>query len=196
MRSSWGKRKPFIVFGTIVLIIALMSIAWGDSIARCLTTTDESYRIVLVAVILTSTFVLWIAAQAVQVGLRALVSDGCSSAEQVKSSAWAGCYSHFAAVVGNLTAYIDGSYAKQPVMRGFKSMSILASCCVACTVFVSCIAAREHTPQTSSRRIHRSTSFREIWKLLSRTSPQIRNICFVQILAWGGWFPFLFHTEK
>ncbi|KAF4618422.1 hypothetical protein G7Y89_g14880 [Cudoniella acicularis] len=142
IRSPWGRRKPFILFGTIVLILSILTIAWADAIAHFLTNSasNETYRTVLVLIILLSTFLLWIAAQAVQVGLRALISDGCTPAEQVKASAWAGCYGNFAATLGNLSAYIndENELRKNVVLKssgtlgsGMGSLTLLAYSTVA-----------------------------------------------------------------
>jgi solute carrier family 45, member 1/2/4 len=197
VRSPWGRRKPFILIGTVVLILSILSIAWADSITQLLTqsTTHETYRVGLVIVTLSFTISMFIAVQAVQVGLRALIADGCTPNEQVKANAWASGYSNLAAALSNLSAYTDGSYTQRFGHRVFKDMSLLAAFCLAITVIVSCLSAREQTRMTSTGSIPQTRNLRAIWRLFFRTSSQIRTVCLVQVFPWVGWFPFLFYTK-
>jgi solute carrier family 45 protein 1/2/4 len=176
------------------MILSILTIAWVDGIANFLTnsTSSTTYRAVLVFLTTFSTFSFWIAAQAVQVGLRALISDGYTPTEQVRASAWASSYSNLAAALGNLSACMNGRYTQPFGQAVFKNMSVLAAFCLAITVLVSCLTTAE---QACVRRASEKISLKAIWKLLFGMSSQIRNICLVQFFAWGSWFPFLFYTK-
>ena len=181
----------------MVLILSILSIAWVDTITQLLTKSgaQETYRVVLVSLTFIFTFSMFTAVQAAQVGLRALIADGCTPSEQVKSSAWASYYSNLAAALGNLSAYMDGPYAQRFDHTVFKNMSVLAAFCLAITMTVSCLTARRQIPTTSTGSTSQTISLRAIWRLFFRTSSQIRTICLVQVFAWAGWFPFLFYTK-
>jgi len=52
-------------------------------------------------------FSMYAAVQSVQIGMRALITDGCSLLDQANANAWAGRYIGLGGVLGNLAALLD-----------------------------------------------------------------------------------------
>lgn len=108
--SSWGRRKPFIVFGAIWLIASTLCLAWARSIIALLISdiaTQETQDTLLSSFSILTVFSMYAAVQAVQIGMRALIIDGCSLPEQAEANAWAGRYIGVGGVLGNLAALLD-----------------------------------------------------------------------------------------
>lgn len=183
-----------------MLILSLITLAWVESIigiSICSTESSARQRLFLVIVTFLLAFTIWVAIQAVQVGLRALISDGCSQDEQARANAWAGRYGNFAAAAANLVAYMDflpdaAGYSR----TAFKDMTLLASLALTITIIISCVSVREKQPdhETSMSIGRRGVALRDIWRVFFRSPNQIRTVCLVQFFAWMGWFPFLYYT--
>ncbi|KAI4170044.1 MAG: hypothetical protein LQ346_008903 [Caloplaca aetnensis] len=148
-RSRWGRRKPFIIIGTLALVISILSLAWAESITQFLLSPyappQASYRAVLVAVTMLSAFCMWVAIQPVQIGLRTLITDACSDRDQTKANAWATTYNNIAATLANLAAWNNmlPHAATAPDRTVFKDLSVLAVIVLIVTVAISCLAVEE-----------------------------------------------------
>lgn len=183
-----------------MLILALLLLAWVESITRLSvsdTAPSEQHRACLLIATFLLTFAIWVGVQAVQVGMRALITDDCSPDEQARANAWAGRYSNFAAAAANLLAYMDFlPHAAGHSRTAFKDMALLASLALAVTVVVTCVSAKEKQPDTDTQTStgRRGIALREIWTVFFGTPSQIRTVYLVQFFAWLGWFPFLYYT--
>ncbi|KAF7595711.1 hypothetical protein BBP40_005155 [Aspergillus hancockii] len=200
-QTSWGRRKPLIACGTVTLILALLSLAWVKSITRAFIPSEvpvEPQRLCLVIVTLFLMFAIWTAIQAVQVGLRALITDGCSQDEQAYANAWASRYSNSSAALANLLAYLDflpNASSQEQASSTFQNMSLLATLALAMTTIVSCVSVIETVPKSAVLLLDSKAgmSLRDIWKAFMGSPSQIRTICIVQLFSWTGWFPFLYY---
>lgn len=190
--TSWGRRKPFIIIGAMFMVASMLIIAWADGVAIFLTgsISDTADRSVVVVLSVCAAYLFWTSAQAVQVGLRALISDQCDPTEHIRASAWAGSYSNLAAVLGNLSACMNDRYNSG--QSAFKTMSLLAAFLLTTTSIISCLTTQD---QARARKEFRPASLWVNGKLLLCRSSQIRNVCLVQFFAWGSWFPFLFYVK-
>jgi solute carrier family 45, member 1/2/4 len=198
-RSSWGQRKPFIIIGTIVLISSIFALAWADSITWAIvlaTMTYESSKTVLVVLSILLTFIMFVAVQAVQVSLRAMIIDNCTPLEQTTVNAWAGRHINFSGVLAYLAAYVD---LPGPIhvfgKTVFAHTSILTTLYLVATITITCLNIKEREIETAtSQSKHGMTNLRVLrWIFLEKAS-QVRVICLVQFFSWLGWFPFLFYT--
>ena len=181
-----------------MLTLALLALAWVKSIARvCIpsSVSPQQRRLCLVTITSLLIFTVWVAIQSVQVGLRTLITDGCSHDEQAQANAWASRYSNFAAVIANLLAYVDFLPRASSGSHTFKDMTLLATLVLTMTVAISCVSVRENRPRTATTSSggRGGLFLRDIWRIFFSPS-QIRTVCFVQFFAWLGWFPFLYYT--
>ncbi|KAL8750570.1 MAG: hypothetical protein Q9184_006379 [Pyrenodesmia sp. 2 TL-2023] len=204
-RSRWGRRKPFIIVGTLALVISLMCLAWAEPITRFFLSPyaphQASYRACLIAVTMLSVCCMWVAIQPVQIGLRTLITDGCSDWEQTKANAWATTYNNLAATLANLAAWsnvLPHTTNKSPRDHTvFIDLSVLAVIVLIVTVAISCLAVEEKrldrgvgTLDTRPSSISRLGAVREI---LFGGPSQIRTVYLTQFFAWLGWFPLLYY---
>lgn len=181
-----------------MLTLSLLALAWVKSIGRVFipaSLSSEQRRLCLVVITSLLIFTVWVAIQSVQVGLRTLITDGCSHDEQAHANAWASRYSNFAAVIANLLAYVDFLPRATSGSHTFKDMTLLATLVLTLTVAISCVSVRENRPHTvtSSSASRGGVFLRDIWRIFFSPN-QIRTVCFVQFFAWLGWFPFLYYT--
>jgi Na+/melibiose symporter-like transporter len=200
-QASWGRRKPLILSGTIVLTIALLSLAWVKTVTHALIPSaipSERLRLCIVIITLFLMFTIWTAIQAVQVGMRALITDGCSQDEQAYANAWASRYSNFSTAMANLLAYLDflpHAASHDHASSIFQNMSLLAILLLAMTTTISCISVTEIVPKSVilSPDPHAGKSLRDMWNFFLGNPSQTRTICIVQAFSWLGWFPFLYY---
>ncbi|KAH8691328.1 major facilitator superfamily domain-containing protein [Talaromyces proteolyticus] len=202
-QSPWGRRKPFIVMGTVFLIFSILSLAWADTILKMFIQNHEvkdgSYRTIFVIFTILLAFSMFVAIQAVQVGLRASITDNNTPSEQAELNAWAGLHSNFAAVVGNLAAFVDlPKYIHRFGKTVFADTSLLMTVYLVITIVITCWYIHEEDDVPTSRQFISSRRRREFFSVMQSVffgkPNQIKNICIVQFFSWLGWFPFLFYV--
>lgn len=203
-RSRWGRRKPFILIGTLALVISILCLAWAESITQFFVSPyapQASYRACLIAVTMLSVFWMWVAIQPVQIGLRTLITDGCSDREQSKANAWATTYNNLAATLANLAAWANmlphATNDSQRERTVFIDLSVLAVIVLIVTVAISCLAVEEKRLDraigTLDTRPSSRSRLRAIRAILLGGPSQIRTVYLTQFFAWLGWFPFLYY---
>lgn len=202
-QSPWGRRRPFIVIGTGFLIFSMLCLAWVDSIALAVllrpqntVSYDPAYRTILVILAMVFTFTTYVSVQAVQVGLRALITDGSTPLQQAEANVWAGRHVNLAAALGYLTAYVNlPRYIRYTGKTTFAGISVLTAVYLVITIAITCFCNPEkpYIVQKSLSSGHRET-IQVIRNVFFGASKQLRLILLVQFLAWFGWFPFLFYT--
>ena len=164
---GWGRRKPFMVYGTFATVVCMISLSWtpeslgfvcrlfgGDSNSHL---SQSLVRLVAIA----WTWALNIALQPVQASARALIVDSTPASQQAQSSAFASC----AVIVGSAFGYGWG-FVKLPsrlVDGQFKGLCLVASGALAVTVTITCTmmedspAAKrldDHTGRASLRQVY------------------------------------------
>jgi len=82
------------------------------------TVEPETQHVVLSTFSIFTVFSMYAAVQAIQIGMRALITDGCSLAEQANSNAWAGRYIGVGGMLGNLAALLDDLSGKIEKVQG------------------------------------------------------------------------------
>ncbi|KAH8899815.1 MFS general substrate transporter [Thozetella sp. PMI_491] len=198
-RLSWGRRRPFIVVGSAVLIVSILCLAWADSITPVLLSRDATRGDIqhfLVFFSIALTFTMFVAVQAVQVGLRALITDNCTPIQQARANTWAGRHSNLAGALAYLAAYLDlprhlPGFGKTVFAR----TSVVTTVYLAISITITCLCTSEQNHKTSMRQATgRKGNFRILQRILFGPSNQIRTICVVQFFSWAAWFPFLFYT--
>lgn len=79
----------------------------------------------------------------------------------------------------------------------FKGLCAIAFISLLITCAISCTSIRERDSRTLGMSDKAGMSvisfFKSLFRSMRELPPQIRGVCFVQIFAWIGWFPFLFY---
>jgi solute carrier family 45 protein 1/2/4 len=199
--STWGKRKPFIVGGIVGAVLSMLSMAIMRIAAMKVYNWFGRDYISAHAMgnIARTLVIFWIcilnlSLQPLQVGLRAMVIDGCPSHQQSTASAWAG---RFTGLGGIATYLLDDFMIRKYPHRAFEVLCLITSLSLIitnapCLLFVS---ERMSSPQTASKQTFRPARLtRRLMRTARRMPHGVRNICAVQFASWCGWFPFLYYN--
>ena len=202
-QHRWGRRRPFIIFGTLATVVCLLALPRTADVIALLSSSlshgiDGKVTLILTRVVATAwIWALNIAIQPVQAGIRALIVDCCPPGQQAQANAYAGCIISLGTVLG----YASGFVSLPDVLpwlgdTQFKGLCVVASLVLSLTVTVTCLVVMEETAVINDKIAKsRSGVFAVFGQILStaETMPRkIKRVCIVQFFAWIGWFPFLF----
>lgn len=206
-RISWGKRKPFMVGGTIATILSLLFLAWVKELVggflSLFNVQDDSKTtktIIIIAAVI-GIYVLDFAINALQAAIRAFIVD-CGPAHQQEA---ANAMASRLIGVGNILGFIAGyvNLTKPLWFLGetqFQILCAIASVSLAVTVAVSCILVHERDPRTEGVASPKNPGvfvfFIKLFKSIKRLPPQIKQVCKVQFCGWVGFFPLLFYSSS
>ncbi|KIX01984.1 uncharacterized protein Z518_07923 [Rhinocladiella mackenziei CBS 650.93] len=205
-RVSWGKRKPFMIAGTLGTVASSMILAYARDIIRVMARLkvdahyDGGYK---TATIILATIMMWcldFSINTVQAAIRAFIVDNAPFHQQESANAWASRMTG----VGNVLGYIFGFLNLPQYFRflgntQFKVLVVIASSALSSTVLISILTITERNPQLDppSKADYESTGlwafFQQVFVSVKRLPPQIRKVCEIQFFHWIGWFPFLFY---
>ncbi|KIW25109.1 uncharacterized protein PV07_10774 [Cladophialophora immunda] len=205
-RVSWGKRKPFMIAGTLGTVASSMILAYAREIIRLIGGLDANAQYIggyRTGTIILATVMMWcldFSINTVQAAIRAFIVDNAPSHQQESANAWASRMTG----VGNVLGYIFGYLNLPRYFRffgntQFKVLVVLASIALSSTVLISILAIKERNPQLDppSKADYESggllSFFRQVFSSIKRLPPQIRKVCEIQFFHWLGWFPFLFY---
>ncbi|KAH8201483.1 hypothetical protein TruAng_004331 [Truncatella angustata] len=220
--SSWGRRRPFIAWGAIAVIISLIGLASAERVAIVFThpcdsgcssadahSKDELVKMAAAYVTVFFIVALNIALQPLQGGLRALVADMCPHTQQPAVTAVAGIVISASNVLCYALGFVD--LQRIPVLRAlggdsrFSILCILTSVTLAISVGLTCLSIRErsavpgddefYTHSTAARgtRYTACAQLRYLCTSFSCLPRQVQQVFKVQFFSWIGWFPFLFY---
>lgn len=205
-RIQWGKRKPFIFIGAMVIIWSLMGLAWTRDIvcivAWILGAPMDSDAIQY-GVLTAAAIFVWImnfAVQPLQAGLRALIIDSCPPDHLNVANAWASRMISMGALVGYGSGFLDlPRLLHVPGSTKIRGMSVLAGLGLTFTVLFCCLFIDERDPTTEGPPDEKLRSMtgkvKYIFRSLFRLPPQVLNVCKVQFCSWVGWFSFLYYIS-
>ncbi|KAF2404550.1 hypothetical protein EJ06DRAFT_469817 [Trichodelitschia bisporula] len=203
-RIRWGKRRPYIVGGTIGTVLALMILAWTREIVGGflgIFGVDRESRGVAITVMAFATLAIYIldfAINVFQAALRAFIVDCAPPHQQETANAWVSRMNGVGNIIGMLCGTIN--LPKLFPFLGqtqFKGLCAIASIFMAATVTISCATIQERDPTTEGEPIAMQgilSFWKDLLHAVRRLPPQIVKVCQVQFMAWLGWFPFLFYT--
>jgi len=199
--SRFGRRKPYIVGGTIGTIICLLGLAsaketvslfgqrrWGSG--------SQQNEVVVKAVAVFWVYALNLAIQPLQAGVRAFIVESCPSQQQVEASAWVARFNN----LGSMFAFfLQLGIHCLPAWLGtsrFMALSVLASAVLVIVVSLSLMASEGSKPELEASEEQSSNPSMLITLISSARSmpPKSWLVCKVQFFAWLGWFPFLYYN--
>ncbi|TQV99649.1 hypothetical protein V2A60_005105 [Cordyceps javanica] len=206
-RISWGKRKPFMVGGTIGTILSLLFLSWVKELIGGLVSLfgiqEDSHfaktTIIVAAVI--GIYVLDFAINALQAAIRAFIVD-CGPAHQQEA---ANAMASRLIGVGNILGFIAGYVNLTKPLWFFGHTQFQILCAIACisltiTVAISCVFVHERDPRQHGEAAPKNPGvfvfFVKLFKSIKRLPPQIKRVCQVQFCGWVGFFPLLFYSSS
>ncbi|CAO3627976.1 unnamed protein product [Mucor hiemalis] len=199
-KSKWGRRRPFLVGGSIIVVFSLLAIGWTKEITSVLTNSKSGdlFKTVSIVIAVASIYILDFSVNCVQASCRALIVDSLPTSLQEDGTAWAGRM----VGLGNVAGYFMGYADLVKVFPFFGNTQLKVLCVFAAIVlllcdFITCYAVREKvfaTENTNSGSKSPFSLFADIFENISNLPKPIQDICNVQFFAWIGWFPFLFYS--
>ncbi|KAK0722570.1 MFS general substrate transporter [Lasiosphaeria miniovina] len=206
-RISWGKRKPFMLGGTVATMLSLMILGWTREIVGgflgIFGASVESQGVKLCIIV---TAVLWVyildfAINTVQAAIRAFIVDCAPTHQQEVANSMASRFVGFGNIIGYMAGYAN--LTKTFWWLGdsqFKELCAIASISLFATVVATCLLIRERDPRLEGPPPKDKAGvlpfFRKIFTSIKRLPPQTRKVCEVQFFAWIGFFPMLFYTSS
>lgn len=198
-RSKWGRRRPFMIAGSLVVGVCLLVLGWTSEIVGIFVKDANKVKDVTVAVAVLSIYAVDFAINVVQASCRSLIVDTLPIHLQQAGSAWAGRM----LAIGNLIGYAIGSMNVVSIFGSsigdtqFKQMTVIAAISLLVAVSITSWAVQERV-LLSARDSDGKTGAIQVISQLFRTTlnlpPRIQAICWAQFWAWIGWFPFLFYS--
>jgi solute carrier family 45 protein 1/2/4 len=189
-QHPFGRRRPFLIVGTIFTSLALSLLGNADIIGFIFGDSSDSQPVGL-AIAISAFFLLDFSIQAIQAPLRALLTDIVPEEQQAQGNAL------FAMMtgIGNLVGTGMGSLQLSSIFPFFVSDSqalfTLAALILIITIVLCCYYVRETPIGAMSRSESFAQRFRSdqgIVKLLVNAPRPFWRVFIVQLFTWYGFF--------
>ncbi|GJC91881.1 sucrose transporter [Colletotrichum higginsianum] len=175
-KSKWGRRRPFIVMGSIIVAFSLLTLGFTKEIVALFVTDKETARVLTITLAVLAIYV---------------VDFAINAASRMSA-------------IGHMLGYgagaIDlvGTFGTTMGDSQFKQLTLMATFLMVFSSGVTCWAVTERVLVSTRHDPRRATGrfkvFRQIWSTLLHLPPRIQAICWAQFWSWIGWFPFLFYS--
>eukprot|EP01132_Coremiostelium_polycephalum_P005667 gene5667-7053_t len=173
-KSRFGRRKPFILFGSIFIVLGLLLISNAQSLGTELFGDSEKDKSVSIFLAILGFWILDLSNNAVQGPCRALLVDVAAPSQQGLGS------SLFSIMlgIGNLLGYLMGSIHLVEIVP-FMKTDIRALFTVKEDNFIGLEEKSVQNPITT------------IYKGIVEMPKFLGRVCWVQFFSWIGWFSFI-----
>ncbi|KAK2040534.1 sucrose transporter [Colletotrichum somersetense] len=199
-KSKWGRRRPFIVMGSIIVAFSLLTLGFTKEIVESFISEKETARVVTIVLAVLAIYFVDFAINAVMSCARSLIVDTLPIEKQQTGAAWSSRMSAIGHMLGYGAGAIDlvGIFGTTLGDSQFKQLTLIATFLMIFSSGVTCWAVNERV-LVSTRHDHRKATgrfkvVRQIWSTLLHLPPRIQAICWAQFWSWIGWFPFLFYS--
>ncbi|KAF2261066.1 MFS general substrate transporter [Lojkania enalia] len=199
-KSRYGRRRPFMVGGTILVSLCLLLLGWTREVVKMFVTEKEAIREATIALAVISIYGIDFAINAVQASCRGLVVDTLPIPKQQQGSSWASRMVAVGHLVGYGAGAIDLAKVFGPMLGDtqFKQLTAVAALALCLTVGITSWAVTERVLISNGRDEQEELGVMQVLQTIFKTATTlpkgIAAICFVQFWAWIGWFPFLFYS--
>ncbi|THH12545.1 hypothetical protein EW146_g7599 [Bondarzewia mesenterica] len=204
------RRRYWVVLSTVVLSLSMLTLAYCDVIAAVFVdmfhggagdwdpqrNAQVSNTAIVLAVV--SFYFLDFALNALQASLRNLLLDVAPANQLNAGNAWHGRMTHAGNIVGFGFGFLP--LASMPVLRllggdQFRKFCVVALLILVATVWITCFTQ----PEKERLRTHKSKGklgdiTNNIYNAITNLPQPVRRVCYVQVFAFMGWFPFLFYA--
>jgi MFS family permease len=192
--SRFGRRRPFMLGGTVLVAIFLLLLGWTKEVVRYFVADEEVAKSRTVVVAVLSIYGIDFAINAVQGSCRGLVVDTLPGSKQQQGMSWA---SRMVAV-GSLVGYGAGAVDLKRVFGGwlgdtqFKQLTGVAAITLCVAVGTTSWAVTERVRVQGGEDDEEGISAVEVVRTIVKTAVDlprgIQAICAVQFWAWIGTF--------
>ena len=206
-RLPWGKRRPFMVGGTVATILGLLFLAWAKEIVAGILgifgadPASNGVKVVIITAAVIGIYVLDIAINTVQAAIRAFMVDCAPAHQQELANAMASRLTGIGNIIGFVAGYVNlPEYLWFLGNTHFKILCVIACIALGLTIALSTSLVHERDPRLDGPPAKKTPGivpfFFGIFKSIKRLPPQTKRVCQVQFFAWVGFFPLLFYTSS
>ncbi|KXN89417.1 General alpha-glucoside permease [Leucoagaricus sp. SymC.cos] len=201
--SKFGRRRPYMIAGTIICIFAMLLLGFTRWFASIFTGWDnDSNDLLTIWLAVFAIYFIDFSINAVMAVDRALLVDTLPSSQQPQGNAWAARMMATGAIVGFFVGNVDLT-RRFPFLgkTQLQVLSVVASLVLLWCHLITAVLTKEKVllPNTDTTGKAGRKSFvqelKDIWTDMLNLPRVIRQICFIQFFAWLGWFPLLFYTS-
>ncbi|KAJ4207804.1 hypothetical protein NW767_002040 [Fusarium falciforme] len=197
-KSRWGRRRPLMVIGSIIVAINLLVLGFTREIVGWVVKDEEGAKRPTIVLAVLAIYVVDFAINAVMSCAKSLVVDTLPLDKQQSGAAWSSRMS----AIGHMIAYGAGAVDLVQIFgttlgsTQFKQLTVISTVSILGSTALTCWAVTERVLISSKPTQHqgRFKVFRQIYSTLLNLPPRIQSICWAQFWAWIGWFPFLFYS--
>jgi solute carrier family 45 protein 1/2/4 len=213
--SRWGRRRPYMFGGTILVSMFLLLLGWTKEVVRYFVADEASAKSWTIVVAVLSIYGIDFAINAVQGSCRGLIVDTLPISKQQQGSSWASRMVAVGSLIGYGAGAIDLRSVFGPMLGDtqFKQLTAVAALTLCLAVGVTSWAVTERVRVIDE--VEEKISPVEVLQTIAKTAMDlprgIQAICYVQFWAWigmlsrsfdlfhdtniyPGWFPFLFYS--
>ncbi|EAT83610.2 hypothetical protein SNOG_09418 [Parastagonospora nodorum SN15] len=196
--SRWGRRRPYMFGGTILVSMFLLLLGWTKEVVRYFVKDEASAKSKTIVLAVLSIYGIDFAINAVQGSCRGLIVDTLPIAKQQQGSSWASRMVAVGSLIGYGAGAIDLRSVFGPMLGDtqFKQLTAVAALtlCMAVGVTSWAVTERVRVIDEAEEKISPVEVLQTIAKTAMNLPRGIQAICYVQFWAWIGWFPFLFYS--
>jgi len=213
--SRWGRRRPYMFGGTILVSMFLLLLGWTKEVVRYFVKDEASAKSKTIVLAVLSIYGIDFAINAVQGSCRGLIVDTLPIAKQQQGSSWASRMVAVGSLIGYGAGAIDLRSVFGPMLGDtqFKQLTAVAALtlCMAVGVTSWAVTERVRVIDEAQEKISPVEVLQTIAKTAMDLPRGIQAICYVQFWAWIGmlsrvsvhvmgtncmlgWFPFLFYS--
>ncbi|KAF5026549.1 hypothetical protein F66182_1338 [Fusarium sp. NRRL 66182] len=197
-KSRWGRRRPLMVIGSVVVAISLLVLGFTREIVGFVVSDEEAAKRPTIVLAVLAIYVVDFAINAVMSCSKSLLVDTLPIEKQQTGAAWSSRMS----AIGHMIAYGAGAVDLVQLFgtalgdTQFKQLTVISTVVLLGSTALTCWAVTERVLIASKpgKQDGRFKVFRQIWSTLRNLPPRIQAICWAQFWAWIGWFPFLFYS--
>ena len=196
-----GRRRPILMAAGSLVLVAIALIAYCEKLAG-LVSDKSNYKSACIIIAVIAFYLLDFSINAFMASSRALIVDSAETSQQGDANAWAGRMLG----VGNLFGYFVGNLNLVKIFPWIGDTQLRVLCIFAISFFIlttaiTCFGTTEiplsPEPEGALSQNHTfSERFAELLAKIRKLPVTVRQICFVQLFAWLGWFPFLFYASS
>lgn len=190
--SRWGRRRPFMLGGTVLVSLFLLLLGWTKEFVMMFTTDKEAIRRGTILMAVLSIYGIDFAINAVQGSCRGLIVDTLPIPKQQMGSSWASRMVAVGSLVGYAAGAVDLRSVFGPMLGDsqFKQLTAVAALTLCITVGITSWAVTERVLVHDGRGEGEKLGPVEVLTTIAKTATNlprgIQAICFVQFWAWIG----------
>ncbi|RXK42648.1 solute carrier family 45, member 1/2/4 [Tremella mesenterica] len=201
------RRRYWIVAATVLLVVSGFGLAFTEPVAKALVDlfgggegdwdprSADLVKKTAIGIAVFCFYCLDFALNALQASLRNLVLDITPGEQLATANAWHGRFNH----VGNIIGFLN--LGQVPIIRllgggQFRKVCVVALVLLTLTVWITCWTQEEDERESifGERRATLRNIVGTIYEAVLHLPKPVRRVCIVQVLAFTGWFPFLFYS--